>query len=44
MRYALRITEKLYAELKKIAEQEHRSINSEILYILEQYIKNFSNK
>ena len=41
IRFALRISEKLYAALKEIAEKEQRSINGEILYIIEQYIKNF---
>jgi len=44
IRFALRISEKLYAKLKEISEKEQRSINSEILYIIEQYIKNFAKK
>ena len=35
---SLRIDEKLYLKLKKLAKQDKRSINTEILYILEKYI------
>jgi len=44
IRFALRISKKLYAELKEIAKKEQRSINGEILYIIEQYIENFVKK
>ena len=36
---SLRIDEKLYEKLKKIAKKDKRSINTEILYILEKYIE-----
>lgn len=35
----LRISEDLLKAIKEIAEKERRSINAEILYILEQYAK-----
>ena len=44
VRFALRISKQLYDELKKLAEIDKRSINAEILYIIEQYIKNFNKK
>jgi predicted HicB family RNase H-like nuclease len=44
IKLVLRIPEHLHEELKKIAEQEKRSINSEILHIIEQYILNFTKK
>lgn len=35
----LRIDEELYEKIVKIAEEEKRSVNSEIVYILEKFIK-----
>lgn len=35
----LRIEEELYEKIVKIAEEEKRSVNSEIVYILERFIK-----
>lgn len=35
----LRIEEELYEKIVKIAEEEKRSVNSEIVYILEKFIK-----
>ena len=35
----LRIDEDLYNEVAKLAEKEKRSINSEILIIIEKYIE-----
>lgn len=35
----LRIPEELWNKLKKIAFDEKRSINSEIIYIIEKYIE-----
>lgn len=34
----IRVPEELWEQLKKIAEEEKRSINSEIIYIIEKYI------
>jgi hypothetical protein len=44
IRFALRISEELYAALKKVASMEQRSINEEILYILKLYISQFNKK
>lgn len=35
----LRIEEEIYEKIVKIAEEEKRSVNSEIIYILEKFIK-----
>lgn len=35
----IRIPEELWEELKKIAEKEKRSVNSELVYIIEKYIE-----
>ena len=35
----IRIQEELWEELKKIAEEEERSVNSEIVYIIKKYIE-----
>lgn len=35
----LRIPEEIWNELKKIAYDEKRSINSQIIYIIEKYIE-----
>ena len=34
----IRVPEELWEQLKKVAEEEKRSINSEIIYIIEKYI------
>lgn len=39
MTTTLRISEELYEKIVEIAEKEKRSINSEILYILEKYVE-----
>ena len=35
----LRIPEELWEKLKKIAQKEERSINSQIIYIIKKYIE-----
>lgn len=35
----VRVPEDLWEELKKIAEKEKRSINSQIVYIIQKYIE-----
>ncbi len=35
----LRIEDELYEKIVKLAEEEKRSVNSEIIYILEKFIK-----
>ena len=35
----LRIEDELYEKIVKLAEEEKRSVNSEIVYILEKFIK-----
>ena len=37
---SLRIDEKLYDELIKVAVEEERSINSMIIYIIKKYLEN----
>lgn len=41
-KFALRLTQQLYKQLKEIAEQNKRSVNSEIIVALETYVKSFS--
>ena len=38
-RLTLRLPDDLHAKVKKLAEKEHRSLHAQILYILEQYLK-----
>ena len=38
--FTLRIDKKLHEELLRISEINKRSLNSEILYIIEKYIEN----
>lgn len=38
MTTTLRIDEELYEEVVKLAQQDKRSINSEILFILQKYV------
>lgn len=35
----IRIPEDLWEELKKIADKEKRSVNSEMVYIIQKYIE-----
>lgn len=35
----IRIPEELWDKLRKIAEKEERSINSEIIYIIKKYLE-----
>lgn len=37
--FTLRLNEEIYENIKKIAEEEKRSLNAEINYILEKYAK-----
>jgi len=37
----LRISDELYKEVKKIAKEEERSINSQLIYIIKKYIKEY---
>lgn len=41
---SLRLKEEIYEKIKNIAEEEKRSINGEINYILEKYIKEHEKK
>ena len=36
--FSLRLAEELYQKLKALADREHRSINAQIIYILEKYL------
>lgn len=40
MNLTLRLPEEIYKELRKIALEEERSINGQIVYIIKQYIEN----
>lgn len=40
----LRIDEELYNEIAKIASEEKRSINSQILYVLAEFITKHNEK
>mgnify|MGYP003366593357 FL=1 len=42
--YTLRINETLHDKLKYIAKEEMRSFNSELEYIMKQYIKDYEKK
>ncbi len=35
----IRVPEELWEKLKELADKEKRSINSELIYIIEQYIE-----
>ena len=37
--FTLRIDEKTLEELAQIAEKEHRSINSQLIYIIEKFVE-----
>ena len=39
IRFALRLPEDLYAEIKEIAAKEDRSINGQILHILKKFVE-----
>jgi hypothetical protein len=39
--FSLRLPEELHAALKTIAEKEHRSLNAQIIHILEEWLKQF---
>lgn len=38
----LRIEEELYEEIKKIADNQERSVNAQILYILKKFVEEYS--
>lgn len=40
----IRVPEELWEELKKIAEDEERSINSQIIFIIKKYIEEKQKK
>lgn len=42
--FLLRIPKQLFLELKNISIQEKRSLNAQILFILEAYVKSTQNK
>ena len=37
-RFTLRLSPELYAQLAAVAEREHRSLNEQIVWILERYL------
>ena len=39
----IRIPEELWDKIKEISENEERSINSQIVYILKKYIEEYEN-
>lgn len=41
VRTSLRLDDKLYDKLVKIAEKDKRSLNAEINYIIEKFIENY---
>ncbi len=40
----VRVPEEIWEEIKNIANEEERSINSEIVFILKKYIEEKNNK
>lgn len=42
-RFTFRISSNLFNQVEKIAKENHRSVNSEIIFAVEQYIKKYSN-
>ena len=44
MNLTLRLPDEVYKELKKIAYEEERSINGEIVYIIKKYIEEQEKK
>ncbi len=40
----IRIPEELWDKIKEISEQEERSINSQIVYILKKYIEEYEKE
>jgi hypothetical protein len=41
IKFALRLPEDLYAAIKEIAAEEDRSINSQILHILKNFVEQY---
>lgn len=42
-RFTFRISSDLFEQVEKIAKKNHRSVNSEIILAVEQYVKKYSN-
>jgi hypothetical protein len=42
--FSLRLPDELYKALKEIANEEERTINAQIVYILKHYIKEYLEK
>jgi hypothetical protein len=40
----VRLREDLHDQLKRIAEREHRSLNQEINYVLEQFVRRYTEE
>ena len=40
----VRVPEEIWEEIKNIADEEEKSINSEIIFILKKYIEEKNNK
>lgn len=40
----IRVPEEIWEKIKEIAEKEKRSINSQIVYIMQEYIEKKDNK
>lgn len=40
----IRVPEEIWEKIKKIAEKEKRSINSQIVYIMQEYIEKKDSK
>lgn len=39
IRFSLRLPDEIYRAIKELAEKEKRSVNSQIIYILTEYLK-----
>lgn len=44
MTTTIRIEEELYEKIVKLAQEDKRSINSEMIYILEKYVEEKENE
>ena len=44
IKFSLRLPEDLYAAIKEIAADENRSINSQIIYILKNFVEYYRKK
>lgn len=43
-KFTLRMNEELHEKLKKLAEEEHRSMQSQMIYMLEKYLEQMEEK